>query len=258
MALVFAAVVPHTPMLIPAIAKGHQGIFSDLAAVLTDVMLDLYASKPDLVVVLTPHGQMNPEAIVLHVHEKFQGDLREFGDLSVTFNAPGAPVDAQHIKESAERHQVPIVLQSDEGLDYGTVVPMSFYPQQPFPVSLLPIRVGSHPPEAVLRFGRALQEYAHHTNRRLALIASADLAPDPQQKLAARKPTPIERKISSALLKNDAAQATSASGQAEMCGAGPIAAFLGTMHGIHASGEMRYFAAPLGVGELVATFTLGA
>lgn len=253
MPTVFAAIVPHAPLILPAVAKEHGHMLAKTRESLEHLAEDLYAAKPDLAIILTPHGPQGPVAIG-QVHDTLAGDLRQFGDIQTGVTVHGAPRDAQDLKEMAERRGSALMLQSDGGLDYGSVVPLTFLTANDPNIKILPIRVGQQDRAWLLKFGAALYHYTQESTQRIALIASGDLSHRPAEShQAASKPTADERLLSAAITANDVAAVAGLESQEQMCGYGPILVLLSALHGINMTGTIVSFEAPFSVGQLTAT-----
>ena len=57
MSIVFAAITPHAPVLIPEIGKENLKKLTKTEAALKKLEQELYAAKPESLVVISPHGQ---------------------------------------------------------------------------------------------------------------------------------------------------------------------------------------------------------
>ena len=55
MALVFAAITPHPPILIPTIGKDKLEALEKTKTALEQLEQDLYITKPDLIFIISPH-----------------------------------------------------------------------------------------------------------------------------------------------------------------------------------------------------------
>lgn len=252
MPLIGAAVVPHSPVLVPAIAGHHQAALRLTRDALTQVAQEFHARKIDLVVFLTPHGPEIHKAITINVCEQFHGSLLQFGDRQTSLPISGSPAAFQELKEIAEIDDVDLHVVSEDKLDYGTVVPgVSILPFLSH-VSLVPITVSAHAWNALPSLASVLQEFGHRTKRRVGLVASADLLrrPKPQPKML-----PLERTIGAALSHVDPADLANCD-PTLCCGLPPILALLQTLHRQARHGTVLQFEAPLGVGQMTAIFDL--
>ncbi len=256
MALVAAAVVPHSPLLISSIAKHLAASSAATRAALLEVGQEIYAAQPDTVMVITPHGPRLEATAGLEVSEMLSGPLTEFGQLQTALHVPGAIALAHRFKEAAAAAHFPVVLQTNGAVDYGVTVPWLTMWPEPVPWSLLALTVPPLPLETALRCGDILRDFCLSRVERIALIASGDTdrrgAPMPD---SARRPTPTERLFSDAIVQNDVSQLTPTS---DTCLQTPLAILLGALQTLPATGRIVSFEVPVTIGQLVADFRLSA
>ena len=69
--IVFAAIAPHSPLLLPTIGKEHQKKLEKTLAAYRALEEDLYAAKPDTLVVYSPHGNVLKNAFSLFIAQKY-------------------------------------------------------------------------------------------------------------------------------------------------------------------------------------------
>lgn len=257
MPIVYAAVVPHSPLLIPAVAKDHARLLQETQQALAGIGTELYASQSEILILLTPHGPSIEGVVVLHVADRFQGQLKEFGDLTTSVTAEAALETAQRLKHLAEERQLDVRLQTDEQLDYGSTVPLFTLLRSPAQPKLLPMTVTGWSPDQVVRAAAVLREVLTRSKQRCAVIASADLLRRQSTEAleSVQRPQSLERTLSSAITAVDPSS-LAADGEPEFCGRQPILLLLLSLQGLATTGTILSFEAPLGVGLLTASFHL--
>lgn len=257
MPIVAAAVVPHSPLLLPTVAKDHAPLLAATTNAMNAIAELCYAAQPEVMILLTPHGESHDDTIVINAAETYRGNFTEFGDLTTTVTARGALGVVHQLKTVAEREHLPLVLQTAPELDYGTTVPLTLLQSKHFQLPIIPISLPYHTPELLLRTGGVLHDFLSSANLRSMIIASADMTRRKERTPAThRRPTTEERQLSAAIVAVDPAQATAVKPQTSTCGFGPIVTLLSTLDGLSREGKITSFEAPLGVGLLTATFTL--
>lgn len=176
MSIVFAAVTPHSPVLLPSIGKEHLKKLRKTVTALKRLEQELYATHPETILIISPHGAVEAGHFTLDINERYVCDLKEFGvmDANMSFRADMRLASA--LKEQLEDRGVPLMLRSTSGLDYGAAIPLSYLTAHMPSVAILPISPSRMPPKAQFEFGQAIQETLLHANRRVAVIASADLS----------------------------------------------------------------------------------
>ena len=130
--LVFAAFVPHSPLLLPAIGKEPNEAITKLRTDLHEVSETLYATKPDTVVFLSTHGTQFPNAFSIQLHDPYHINLSSFGDLSPSrgYRCDTALID--RIQRATRKNGIPMSLNTDEALDYGPGVPIKLLLERHF------------------------------------------------------------------------------------------------------------------------------
>lgn len=255
MALVAAAVVPHSPLLMPTIAKEHTARSERIRTALVDVGLELYAAQPEVVVVLTPHGLSPATVPTIEVADQLTGDVREFGDLTTTVTIPGGVAVSHRLKEAAEDANIPLLLQTAGGLDYGVTVPWLTMWSESMPWAVVPFTIPTQSMEQGVRLGELLRDFCQSQSTRIAIIASGDTSRRPRNMSeAARRPTADERAMSEAIVQNNVGRLTELQTE-DACLRHPLTVLLATLHGLPWRGHIGAFDVPLTVGQLVAGFT---
>lgn len=261
--LVFGAIVPHSPLLLPVIGKEHHSRLKKTLDALKTLEEDLYAAKPDTLVIISPHGPVLDDAFSLFIAPKFQGNLREFGDLKTAVSFPADVRVIEKIRKlRIPPETLPIVSVTEDFVDYGVTVPLHLLASHLPNIHAVPLGVSRLPIKTHFTVGARLGEALHEVSARIAILASADLAhtlrddapggfsPDGKkfdetvvQGLRKNTPDSILK-----LEKNmDAAKA---------CGLRPIAMLLGAVSALNATPEPLSYEGPFGVGYLTARYNL--
>ncbi len=135
------------------------------------------ASRPESVIVITPHGVHVDGHFVVVRSAMLEGDASEWTDVDTKFEGPGDPELADACVQRLQAAGLPALGatfgstaagSSTMPLDWGALIPLSFMRAPAVVVS--PCR--ARPNEDHVRAGRALAEATG--DRRIALIASAD------------------------------------------------------------------------------------
>jgi len=174
MPFVFTALVPHAPTSVETLAKDKIGLLSKTREALAKMSYELYAAKPDVVLVLSPHGELLDTAVSINTAPRFEGNLEIFGDHTTRNIYPGAMGFAHQIKEPLEtRYHIALV--HEPVLDYGTAIPL-LHLLPSYRVPLVPIYPALLSSEEHFAIGEALKETIMRTNKRVALVVTGDLS----------------------------------------------------------------------------------
>lgn len=263
--IVFSAITPHPPILIPEIGKENLRFVKKTIASMERLSEDLYASKPDTIVVISPHGPILPDAFAINMSPQFELNFKDFGDLTTKVTLTGDIGLIHHYKEILE-DKMPVVLINQQELDHGTAVPLYFLIKgfDPKNIKIVPMSYSMLDYQSHYDFGRQLQEDMINDTKRLALIASGDLshrltpdAPAGYSHWAKKFDETLIQKI-----KNNDSQGIRNLDpdfieEAGECGLRSIIILLGMLNSMTYQPEIYSYEGPFGVGYLVANFKLG-
>lgn len=174
--LVFAALTPSSPLLLPSIHKEKGVKLQKTLDAMQELAEDLYAAHPDVILLLSEHPTTYEDVFSINISDPYRFDVSAFGDLG--FNKTLHP-DIETIDRLQRhlRHQnQPITLTTDEALDHGSAVAIGLLTQQLPQVKLIPITYSSLDAKMHFQFGQALKDVLMDTEQRIAVIASGDLS----------------------------------------------------------------------------------
>ena len=261
--IVFAAIVPHSPLLVPTIGKEHSDKLAATLAAIAEIEQALYLVKPEAICIISPHGPRYPDAFSINLSDKYTGNFKSFGDFSTTVQAKSDFLLIDHIQRSLREEKVPFTLTSSEDIDYGYSVPILMLTSHLSPWKLIPVSPSMLDGKSHYEFGKQLKNVLHAETKRVAIIASADLS----HKLTADSPggassegvtfdAAAEKAASfnspDSLLSLDSAIIENAS----QCGYRPIATLLGTISDMNVTAKKLCYEAPFGVGYLTVRYDI--
>ncbi len=262
--IVFAGIVPHSPILIPAVGKENRESLAMTIRAMEELSHLLYVAKVETIVMLSPHAPLYPDAFSGNVADKFKGVIREFGDHGTAVEAKVDFLLLDHLQRHMRDTTIPFTLTSQEELDYGFTVPLHLMTQDLPAWKLVPLSVSLLDLAAHRAYGRELNHVLHGEMTRVALLASADLSHHANAKSPqGERPEGIafDRLVREsvaagnieALLATDPGVAEAA----DQCGLKPIITLLGALEGMNAKPRELCYEAPFGVGYLTARYELG-
>lgn len=261
--IVFAAVTPHSPLLLPTIGGDHATVLRETLAAHNTLRRALVDAKPDAVMIISPHSATLPDAMVLNLADEYRGDLAQFGDLQTKCTYRPDISFINHLQRSLREKHQPVTLLSVPTLDYGATVPLTLLNVfETLP--LIPVFQASDLSfKKHFAFGEAVQEIIGDSPKRIAVIASNNLSHrlssdtpagfSPQgEKFDATVREAIETGHSSRLLKlkPDFVE------EAGQCGFRGMLLFLGILSRTSATPHILSYEHPFGVGYLTANFSL--
>ncbi|MBU0598321.1 AmmeMemoRadiSam system protein B [Patescibacteria group bacterium] len=175
--LVFSAITPHPPIIIPEIGKQNLRFIEKTVKSMERLAEDIYAAKPDTIIIISPHGPMLSDAFAINMSPQFTISFKNFGDLSINLTINGDVGLIHHYKEIMET-KIPVVLANQAELDHGAGVPLYFLTKNldKKKIKIVPISFSMLDYQSHYEFGRKLQEDILNDTKRIAVIASGDLS----------------------------------------------------------------------------------
>lgn len=249
MSLVGAAVVPHSPLFLPTVAKDHAALGATIRQATHRVGQLLYATDPTDLIFFTPHGVTISGQAVILTGDSLQGNLREFGDLEPFAASPAIELSQLVARRSLE-HGVVTTLQSQAELDYGTIVPSRLF-DWPRSVRLLPVSVANLSADQLISLGRAITIAVEDVSARIGIVASCDFSRRRVASERADRPTALERQVARAIRSRRTADLPPLSKQSP-CGLAPLFCLLSALEGRAGTVEELLTEAPYGVGAITA------
>ncbi|MBD3359889.1 MAG: AmmeMemoRadiSam system protein B [Candidatus Buchananbacteria bacterium] len=260
--LVFSAICPHPPIIIPTIGKENLEQVENTVLAMKELEKELYASQPDVILIISPHGDIIPEAFSINLNSEYVADFEDFGDWQTRlefFNSPELIAQIRSITEN----KLPLILISNQKLDHGTAVPLYYLTKHLKNIPIVPINYSFFDYEKHWQFGELLNKVITKTDLRIAVIASGDLS----HCLIKGAPAPYSPKGKEfdkeliALIKEQNYKAALKldkdliEGAAE-CGFRSFLILMGIISEYKHETEILSYEAPFGVGYLVANFKL--
>lgn len=263
MSLVFAAITPHTPLLVPTIGQSNAKKLEKTAYALGRLEEELYAAHPDMLIIISPHGAIIPDAFTVNFCDKYQTDLKEFGDLATKPEYKGETHLPYHIRQASQDNEIKTILISNPTLDHGVSVPLLYLLAHLPKLPIMPIGYSNLDWKQHLDFGYVIKEQIMKTNRRIAVIASGDLS----HALSTEAPAgfnpqgPIfDAKVQEILSSHNTTGLLQLPPEllvdAAECGFRTFLILMGILRDINYKYESYAYENPFGVGHLTANFVL--
>lgn len=264
MPLVFSAITPHPPVLIPEIGKDNLKKISDTEEAMKKLEQEFYAAKPESVVIISRQERVSPDSFTINLSADYVADFKDFGDFSLELKFKSDYMTMQKIRSADESNEeVSIVLNSEQHLEHGFSVPLYFLTKHMKDIPVVPIAYSGLDYQAHYQFGRFLHDRLSEINKRFAVIASADLS----HKLTKDSPAGFDPQgkefddlLVGLLKKNDLkgvagikSELAQAAGES---GFRSIMVLLGVLESFNVETEVMSYEGPFGVGYTVANFRI--
>lgn len=256
--------MPHPPIIIPDIGKGEEKKIEATSLSCNEIGREIADTKPDTIIIITPHATMFSDAVAISDEERISGDLSQFRCTNIKMDIP---IDKEfNIKLGTACHLegIPSVLVNTDlldrynvsyELDHGTIVPLYFVNKYYNDYKLVHITYSMIGDINLYKFGMEIRKAAEELNRKAVIIASGDLS----HKLKEEGPysySPYGEKFDHELLKNlekgDITKVFNMNKimieEAGQCGLNSIYILLGVMEGKEIRGELLSYEGTFGVG----------
>jgi MEMO1 family protein len=262
MSLVFSAIVPHPPLLIPQIGKEHIIRLDQTQKAYSKLALELEKIAPETVVIISPHGVIQNDVFTMDLRPDYIANFEEFGDFGTKINCRGNVGLAYRIKEKLET-KTKLQLISQEVLDYGTSIPFYLLFKNLPKTKIIPLYYSELDNQAHFDFGTLLKKEILSSKENIAVIASGDLS----HRLSKNAPggysaraKKFDNKIIDSLIQNKVNDIIdidkNLTDEAGQCGLKSILILLGIMDKIKYEPQLLSYEYPFGVGYMVMNFKL--
>lgn len=171
-------VVPHPPLLIPAVGKGQEMTLQTTVNAYDKVMREVADLKPDVIIITSPHAPAYADYFQISGGEWGKATFEKFGAPEIEI---GADYDVNLIKtlvRICRESDFPAGILGGEGqtLDHGTMIPL--YYLQKYTKDIPIVRIGLSALSSLEHYemGMRIKEAVEHLNRNAVFIASGDLS----------------------------------------------------------------------------------
>lgn len=178
MAVRGAVMVPHPPLIIPAVGRGSEKEIRETVEAYDKAAQRMASLKPETVVVISPHSVMYADYIHISPGQGASGDFGRFRAPEVSICAE---YDVDFVRELCRKAKEQGLAAGTEGgraphLDHGTMIPLYFFGRYQTDYRLVRIGISGLPAEDHYRLGQCIRDTAEKLGRRTVVIGSGDLS----------------------------------------------------------------------------------
>lgn len=262
MSIAAAAIVPHSPLLIPAVSGQNLSRFASTVTGLKRLFGFFKEAEIETVLLISSHGTQLADAYTINQCSDYQADFSAFGDLTTKVDFSCDLGLCYRLKESVETSK-PVTLACEIRVDYGIAVP-AFYLKEQLPhASVVPLYHSQRPFDDHIELGRLIHHELQNTSKKIALLVSGDMSHTLTESSPGgwrRAGKEFDDKFIKLLKKGDrvglSALPEELVNEAQQCLYRPFLIMLGALGDINFSTEIFSYEAPLGVGLLTARLKL--
>ncbi len=170
--------VPHPPMIVPAVGRGSEEAVKETTKSYEKVADMIAKIKPDTIVISSPHSVMYSDYFHISPGYSASGSFARFDAPEVKFDVEYDSEFVDTLCEIAERDGISAgtLGERDAKLDHGTVVPLYFIMQKYTDFKLVRIGLSGLSMQDHYGLGMAIKEVAELKGRNVVYVASGDLS----------------------------------------------------------------------------------
>lgn len=174
MPIVKAALLPHSPLLIPEIGKSNYNLLQKTQTAYQEILDGCKQQAVDTLIILSPHGLIQENTFTINAAPEFSLNLGQFGFLN-NKKIKGDIVLSYNLKQKL-KSDFPIQQITINPTDYGSAIPLYLFQTQIPKLKTIIIYHSGLDLETHRRFGIMLGQFLHEQKDRIAIIASGDLS----------------------------------------------------------------------------------
>lgn len=268
MALVFSAIVPHSPLFLPTIGKENLAHLKKTIESLQALNKAMARARPETIVCAVNHPLIKDDilqAMVFNLNSHYQAGFEEFGEYGSSFTIPGDPALTYHLKHrfDSDRDKYPIIVASQEKLDGNMSTPLFYLLKGQPNIRLSPINDTIEETRPEFAIGGRLRRPIYQSARRIGIIAVANLShrlSDTSPAGFSPKAKLFDQRVLAAITKKQPAALIRFRKQTldevKECAIRPLLLLFGIMKDTNYRPEILSYESPFGIGHAVINLKL--
>ena len=178
MSILAGFMVPHPPLIIPAVGKGGEEQIRETTAAYEKVGKEIAALSPETVIIASPHAVMYSDYFHISPGSGASGSFADFAAPQVKFKEEYDTELVGRICEIADAYDFPAgtLGERKKTLDHGTMIPLYFIRKYFSDFKIVRIGLSGLPLTEHYRLGKMIAQAVSDTGRRAVFIGSGDLS----------------------------------------------------------------------------------
>lgn len=178
-------VCPHPPVILPEVGKGRERGASLTIEGMKKIAKQVKDIEPDIIVCITPHGNVFRDGVCMISHEKVTGNLASFGEPEVKMEKTTNLEIYHQLVGELDNNDLPYITLSDDveeafnikgELDHGCIVPLYYIDKEYNEYEILHMTYGLMDYITLYEVGMSLQKAAGTIGKNVLILASGDLS----------------------------------------------------------------------------------
>lgn len=180
-----AYLMPHPPVLVPAVGGGREGTAAVTARACRDAARRIAAFRPEAIVVISSHAPLFSDCVFVYPERVSSGSFARFGASGAVSKYTCDATLRDALVGALSASGVPVCSLDDaslsragagDGLDHGVLVPLWFVGAAVPAVPIVALSPWSGDAPRARLLGAAVAEAAKRAGRRICVVASGDLS----------------------------------------------------------------------------------
>ena len=178
MSILAGFMVPHPPLIVPAVGRGSEEEVRETIDAYDRVADEIAALKPETIIITSPHATMYSNYFHISPGQGAKGSFADFGAPQVKFDETYDSGLWDLIASLAEAEDFPAGIEGERKaqLDHGTMVPLWFIRKKYSNFKIVRIGLSGLPLTDHYHLGELIKAAVEKTGRRAVFVASGDLS----------------------------------------------------------------------------------
>ncbi|MBP3876670.1 MAG: AmmeMemoRadiSam system protein A [Lachnospiraceae bacterium] len=178
MSILAAFMVPHPPMIVPAVGRGSESQIRETTAAYEKTAEKIAQIAPETIIISSPHSVMYTDYFHISPGKEASGSFSDFRAGDVRFHETYDTELVKEIVNAADRAGFPAGTEGERSrkLDHGTMVPLWFIRQKYDGFRIVRIGLSGLPLTDHYAFGQMIRDAVERCGRKVVYIASGDLS----------------------------------------------------------------------------------
>lgn len=173
-----AYMVPHPPLIVPAVGRGGEKDITETTRAYERVAEHIAKIAPDTIIITSPHSVMYADYFHISPGTGSAGDFARFGAPQVSFDVDYDTEFVARLEKLLKQNKFPAGTQGEREreLDHGTMVPLYFIRKRYKEGKIIRIGLSGLPLADHYKLGMFIKQVAEELGRNAVFVASGDLS----------------------------------------------------------------------------------
>ena len=178
MSIVGAFMVPHPPMIVPAVGRGSEKQVEKTTRAYEKVAKKIAELRPDTIVISSPHSILYSDYFHISPGTGAKGSFAQFGASGVSFEVEYDTEFVNRLTGHAAETGFPAgcLGEKSKELDHGTMVPLWFIEKEYTDFKLVRTGLSGFDLLKHYEYGQMIKRVADELGKRVVFVASGDLS----------------------------------------------------------------------------------